>query len=59
MTKMRVYLNPKGYEDYICYGVNIQPVLGGYQATIIGGKNDGKVIPNVCGSRVVKEHVEE
>ena len=59
MNKIRVYLTPKGYKDYICESVIIQPILGGYQVVINGGEHDKEVIPNGCGGRLIKENVDE
>ena len=51
MVVVRVYLLPKGYEDYRCDSVTIQPVLGGHNAIINGGNDDGKIIHNVAGAK--------
>lgn len=37
MVVIRVYLVPKGYEDYVCESVTIRPTLGGHEAVINGG----------------------
>ena len=59
MTKIRVYFLPKGYKDFICDSVTIEPILGGHKATVNGGKHDGEVIKDGYGARVIKENVDE
>lgn len=41
MNLVRIYLEPKGYEDVVCYFVEVRP---DGTLKIIGGKRDGEVI---------------
>ena len=53
MSKFRVYLEPKGYEDYECCYVELKKIMGGWQAIIVGGEHDGKHIDYVRGARML------
>ena len=58
MTKIRVYLEPKGFKDYICDSVTIKPILGGHELTINGGEHNGEVMRGY-GAKVIKENKDE
>ena len=54
-NKIRVYINPKGYKDFICSSVSMRTTSSGYNAVVIGGANDGQEIKNVRGASVIDE----
>ena len=56
MSKIRIYVLPKGYIDVICDSVTMAPVLGGSQAVINGGNRDGEIIKNVRGAKLLERN---
>ena len=52
---IRVYLLPKGYTDFICNGVEVYPIEGRHDAKVIGGEQDGTILVNVRGAKVIKD----